>query len=39
VTAWEEVADGVYRRRYQPLDVSVCVLRGEQGLLLADTIC
>ena len=33
MTAWEEVADGVFRRRYQPHDVSVCVVRGIGGLL------
>jgi glyoxylase-like metal-dependent hydrolase (beta-lactamase superfamily II) len=37
VTAWEEVADGVFRRRYQPHDVSVCAVRGGGGLLIADT--
>jgi glyoxylase-like metal-dependent hydrolase (beta-lactamase superfamily II) len=37
VTAWEEVADGVFRRRYQPHDVSVCVVRGTGGLLVCDT--
>ena len=37
MTAWEEVAPGVFRRRYQPHDVSVCVVRGEHGLLVCDT--
>jgi glyoxylase-like metal-dependent hydrolase (beta-lactamase superfamily II) len=37
VTDWEEVADGVFRRRYQPHDVSVCVVRGADGLLVCDT--
>jgi glyoxylase-like metal-dependent hydrolase (beta-lactamase superfamily II) len=37
VTDWEEVADGVFRRRYQPHDVSVCVVRGDGGLLVCDT--
>ena len=37
VTAWHEVADSVYHRRYDPLDVSVCVVRGADGLLLVDT--
>jgi glyoxylase-like metal-dependent hydrolase (beta-lactamase superfamily II) len=31
------VADGVFRRRYQPHDVSVCVVRGAGGLLVCDT--
>jgi glyoxylase-like metal-dependent hydrolase (beta-lactamase superfamily II) len=34
---WTEPAPGVYQRRYQPLDVSVCVVRGGAGLLVADT--
>lgn len=34
---WTELAPGVYQRRYQPLDVSVCVVRGGAGLLVADT--
>jgi glyoxylase-like metal-dependent hydrolase (beta-lactamase superfamily II) len=37
VTSWEEVADGVFRRRYQPHDVSVCVVRAAAGLLVCDT--
>jgi glyoxylase-like metal-dependent hydrolase (beta-lactamase superfamily II) len=31
------VADGVFQRRYNPLDISICVLRGSDGLLLVDT--
>jgi glyoxylase-like metal-dependent hydrolase (beta-lactamase superfamily II) len=31
------VAAGIFRRRYQPHDVSVCVVRGADGLLLCDT--
>jgi glyoxylase-like metal-dependent hydrolase (beta-lactamase superfamily II) len=34
---WDEVADGVFHRRYNPLDVSVCVIRGSDGLALVDT--
>lgn len=34
---WTEVADGVHQRRYEPLDVSVCVVRGADGLLVVDT--
>lgn len=34
---WVEVADGVFQRRYDPYDVSVCVVRGDDGLLLVDT--
>ena len=39
VTAWEEVAADVFRRRYQPHDVSVCVVRSAGGLLVCDTRC
>ena len=31
------MADRVYQRRYNPLDVSVCVVRGDRGLLVVDT--
>jgi glyoxylase-like metal-dependent hydrolase (beta-lactamase superfamily II) len=34
---WDEVADGVFQRRYNPLDVSVCVIRGAAGFAVVDT--
>ena len=34
---WTEVAPEVFQRRYQPHDVSVCVVRGTGGLLVCDT--
>ncbi len=37
MAGWDEVADGVFQRRYDPLDVSVCVVRGADGLLVVDT--
>ena len=37
MAAWAEVAAGVFQRRYQPLDVNVCVVRGTGGLLVCDT--
>src|SRR5215213_3488351 len=37
VPGWTEVADGVLQRRYQPWDVNVCVVRGDEGLLVVDT--
>ena len=37
MNSWEEVADGVLRRRYEPHDVSVCVVRAAEGLLVVDT--
>jgi glyoxylase-like metal-dependent hydrolase (beta-lactamase superfamily II) len=37
VPGWIEVADGVLQRRYEPCDVNVCVVRGDDGLLVVDT--
>lgn len=37
MSGWVEVGDGVFQRRYDPLDVSVCVIRGADGLVLVDT--
>lgn len=37
MATWTEVADGVFHRRYDPLDISVCLVRGTDGLLLVDT--
>ena len=34
---WEEVSDGVLRRRYEPYDIGVCVVRASGGLLVVDT--
>jgi glyoxylase-like metal-dependent hydrolase (beta-lactamase superfamily II) len=39
MSKWIEIADGVYQARYEPLDISVCLVRGEAGLLLVDTRC
>lgn len=39
MSAWNEVSDRVYQRRYDPLDISVCVVVGDNGLLLVDTRC
>lgn len=36
---WTEIADGVFHRRYEPLDISICLVRGADGLLLVDTRC
>ncbi|GGE90117.1 MBL fold metallo-hydrolase [Mycetocola zhadangensis] len=36
---WTEIADRVYVRRYSPLDISVTLIRGDEGLLLVDTRC
>jgi glyoxylase-like metal-dependent hydrolase (beta-lactamase superfamily II) len=38
-SGWTEVGDGVLQRRYDPLDISICVVRGGDGLLLVDTRC
>lgn len=37
MAAWTEVGDGVLVRRYQPWDVTVCVVVGGDGLLVVDT--
>ena len=37
MTLWNEVGDAVYQRRYGSIDVSVCVVRGNDGLLIVDT--
>lgn len=34
---FQELADGVFRRRYQSLDANVGVVVGEEGLLIVDT--
>lgn len=36
---WVEVARGVFQRRYDPLDVSVCVVVGRDEVLVVDTRC
>jgi glyoxylase-like metal-dependent hydrolase (beta-lactamase superfamily II) len=37
--AWEEVGEGVYRKRYQPLDVTVTAVVGSDGVAVVDTRC
>jgi glyoxylase-like metal-dependent hydrolase (beta-lactamase superfamily II) len=34
---WEPVGPGVYRRRYQPLDISVTVIETGDGVVVVDT--
>ncbi len=34
---FDELADGVYRRRFESLDLNVGVVVGEEGLLIVDT--
>jgi glyoxylase-like metal-dependent hydrolase (beta-lactamase superfamily II) len=34
---WNEVAAGVFQRRYNPMDVSICAIRGSDGLAVVDT--
>lgn len=36
---WREVADGVFQRRYQPVDVTVCAIVGADGIAVVDTRC
>jgi glyoxylase-like metal-dependent hydrolase (beta-lactamase superfamily II) len=35
--AWNELAEGVYRRRYAALDLNVGLVLGEDGVLIVDT--
>ncbi|MDQ3659767.1 MAG: MBL fold metallo-hydrolase [Actinomycetota bacterium] len=37
MSLWNEVGDRVHQRRYGSIDVSVCVVRGNDGLLVVDT--
>jgi glyoxylase-like metal-dependent hydrolase (beta-lactamase superfamily II) len=37
VTDWQEVADRIWVRRYDPYDVNVTVIAGTRGALLVDT--
>ncbi|MET0726317.1 MAG: MBL fold metallo-hydrolase [Leifsonia sp.] len=39
MATWTEVQDGVLQARYEPLDISICLVRGNDGLLLVDTRC
>ena len=39
VAGWREVADGVFQRRYRPLDVTVCAIVGADGIAVVDTRC
>jgi glyoxylase-like metal-dependent hydrolase (beta-lactamase superfamily II) len=34
---WDEVADGVFHRRYEPVDVSVVAIVGPRGVVVVDT--
>ena len=36
---WREVAAGVFQRRYQPFDVTVCAVVGADGIAVVDTRC
>ncbi|WP_042376216.1 MBL fold metallo-hydrolase [Streptacidiphilus melanogenes] len=38
-TAWVEVGDRVFQRRYDPYDVTVTVVAGTDGLMVVDTRC
>src|SRR5688572_18402401 len=37
MTAWLTVAPGVHQRRYDPYDISILVVEGDEGLLVVDT--
>ena len=36
---WRRVGDGVFQRRYQPLDVSIGAIVGTHGVMVVDTRC
>ena len=36
---FEQLGDGVFRRRYESLDINVGVVMGEDGVLIVDTRC
>ncbi len=36
VTGWQEVGDRVWVRRYDPFDVNVTVVAGDEKVLLVD---
>src|SRR5215207_7501333 len=37
MAAWLTVAPGVHQRRYDPFDISIVAIEGDDGLLLVDT--
>lgn len=37
MTAWHTVAPGIHQRRYDPFDISIVVVEGDDGLLVVDT--
>jgi glyoxylase-like metal-dependent hydrolase (beta-lactamase superfamily II) len=39
MTDWTQIAPGVLHARYQPLDISIVVVAGGDGVLLVDTRC
>ena len=34
---WHTVAPGIHQRRYDPFDISIVVVEGDDGLLVVDT--
>lgn len=39
MSAWTEIADRVFTRRFEPVDVTVTAVAGGESLLVADTRC
>ncbi|NUR24474.1 MAG: MBL fold metallo-hydrolase [Catenulispora sp.] len=39
MSAWRETAEGVFTRRFQPVDITVTAVLGGEGVLVADTRC
>jgi glyoxylase-like metal-dependent hydrolase (beta-lactamase superfamily II) len=38
-TTWTEIAENVFAKRYDPVDVTVTAVVGEEGVLVVDTRC
>ena len=39
MSAWQEVGDGIFARRYAPLDLNIGLVIGDGGVLVVDTRC
>ena len=39
MTAWKETAEGVFTRRFEPVDITVTAVLGGEGVLVVDTRC
>ena len=39
MSAWTEIAEGVFTRRFEPVNITVTAVLGGEGVLVADTRC